>query len=198
MVRHPAGAPLSGGRGQGGGRGLRASPDQAGHRLPREGAGVRGTIAGISGPTVSTGLAGLKLYERVHVGRAMLTGEVVKLEQDRAVIQVYEDTRGLAVGEPVAGCGRPLMVRLGPGLLSGMYDGLQRPLERLAAESGPFIRRGGMLPPLDTGRGWRFTPLRKAGDPLDPGEALGFVEEGSFRHLVLNGGQSGRISRIAA
>lgn len=159
---------------------------------------MKGTIAGISGPTVSTGLAGLKLYERVHVGHAMLTGEVVKLERDRAVIQVYEDTRGLAVGEPVTGCGSPLMVRLGPGLLSGMYDGLQRPLERLAAECGPFLRRGGELHPLDAGRRWRFTPLRKAGDLVAVGEAVGFVDEGGFRHLIFNGERAGRISRIEA
>ena len=80
---------------------------------------MSGKIQGISGPTVTTDLKGLKLYERVYVGHAMLTGEVVRLERDKAVIQVYEDTRGLAVGEPVKGVGMPLTVRLGPGLLGG-------------------------------------------------------------------------------
>jgi len=92
---------------------------------------MSGKILGISGPTVSVDLKGLKLYDRVYVGHAMLTGEVVRIEKDKAVIQVYEDTRGLAGGEPVKGVGMPLTVRLGPGLLGGMFDGLQRPLERL-------------------------------------------------------------------
>ena len=77
---------------------------------------------------MSVDLKGLKLYERVYVGHAMLTGEVVRLERDRAVVQVYEDTRGLANDEPVKGVGMPLTARLGPGLLGGMFDGLQRPL----------------------------------------------------------------------
>ena len=80
---------------------------------------MTGRIQAISGPTVTVDLKGLKLYERVYVGHAMLTGEVVRLEKDKAVIQIYEDTRGLAVGEPVKGVGMPLTVRLGPGLLGG-------------------------------------------------------------------------------
>ena len=92
---------------------------------------MSGKIQAISGPTVTVDLKGLKLYERIYIGHAMLTGEVVRLERDKAVVQVYEDTRGLAVGEPVKGVGMPLTVRLGPGLLGGMFDGLQRPLERL-------------------------------------------------------------------
>ena len=99
-----------------------------------------GKILGISGPTVSVDLKGLKLYERVFVGHGLLTGEVVRLERSHAVIQVYEETRGLGVGEPVKGLGMPLTVRLGPGLMGGMYDGLQRPLERMRQEMGPFIR----------------------------------------------------------
>src|SRR5512146_672030 len=110
---------------------------------------MSGRILGISGPTVTTDLTGLKLYERVYVGHAMLTGEVVRLERDKAVIQVYEDTRGLAAGEPVKGVGMPLTVRLGPGLLGGMFDGLQRPLERLRDSMGPFITGGKEIYALD-------------------------------------------------
>ncbi len=157
---------------------------------------MRGTILGISGPTVSTDLAGLRLYDRVYVGSAMLTGEVVKLEETRAVIQVYEDTRGLAVGGPVEGVDKPLMVQLGPGLLSGMFDGLQRPLERLRGETGPFIRGGRELSPLDPERVWRFLPVKGPDDSVAPGEKLGYVEEGSFRHLIFNGDTAGRIVRI--
>jgi V/A-type H+-transporting ATPase subunit A len=100
---------------------------------------MAGKIKGISGPTVSVEMSGLKLYDRVYVGHAMLTGEVVRLDKDMAVVQIYEDTRGLGIGEPVKGVGMPLTVRLGPRLLSGMFDGLQRPLKRLRDDMGPFI-----------------------------------------------------------
>ena len=147
---------------------------------------MTGRILGISGPTVRTDLKGLKLYERVYVGHALLTGEVVRLEQEKAVIQVYEDTRGLALGEPVKGVGMPLTVRLSTGLISGMFDGLQRPLERMRDESGPFLRISKEIAPLDYLRKWRFHPLRKKGETVGPGEDVGFVEEGTFRHYLMN------------
>jgi len=147
---------------------------------------VTGRIIGISGPTVSVDLKGLKLYERVYVGNAMLTGEVVRLEQEKSTIQVYENTRGLAIGEPVKGSGSPLTVRLSTGLLSGMFDGLQRPLERMRDEMGPFIKIGREFAPLDYLRKWRFHPLRKKGEEVGPGEELGYIEEGPFRHFVMN------------
>lgn len=145
-----------------------------------------GRILGISGPTVSVDLKGLKLYERVYVGHAMLTGEVVRLEQDKAVIQVYENTHGLAIGEPVKGVGMPLTVRLTAGLLSGMFDGLQRPLERMRDELGPFIKASKEFAPVDYLKKWRFHPLRKKGEEVGPGEDLGYIEEGPFRHYVMN------------
>ena len=147
---------------------------------------MTGRIIGISGPTVSVDLKGLKLYERVYVGNAMLTGEVVRLEQEKSTIQVYENTRGLAIGEPVKGSGSPLTVRLSAGLLSGMFDGLQRPLERMRDEMGPFIKIGREFAPLDYLRKWRFHPLRKKGEEVGPGEELGYIEEGPFRHFVMN------------
>jgi V/A-type H+-transporting ATPase subunit A len=147
---------------------------------------VTGRILGISGPTVSVDLKGLKLYERVYVGHAMLTGEVVRLEQEKAVIQVYEDTRGLAIGEPVKGVGMPLTVRLGTGLLSSMFDGLQRPLKRMRDEMGPFMRISKEIAPLDYVVKWRFHPLLKKGDAVGPGGDVGFLEEGAFRHYVMN------------
>ncbi len=146
---------------------------------------MSGRILGISGPTVSSDLKGLKLYERVYVGRAMLTGEVVRIERDKTVIQVYEDTRGLAGGEPVKGVGMPLTVRLGPGLLGGMFDGLQRPLERLREEMGHFITGGREMYALDYTKRWKFTPLRKAGDEVRPGEIIGSVQEGPFEHFIM-------------
>jgi len=159
---------------------------------------MSGKILGISGPTVSVDLKGLKLYERVYVGHAMLTGEVVRIEKDRAVVQVYEDTRGLAASEPVKGVGRPLTVRLGPGLLGGMFDGLQRPLERLKAEMGPFITGSREIYALDYMKRWEFASVLKNGDVVRPGQVIGTVQEGQFQHSLMSGpDESGTIARIA-
>jgi V/A-type H+-transporting ATPase subunit A len=156
-----------------------------------------GKIQSISGPTVSADLKGLKLYERVYVGHAMLTGEVVRLERDKVVIQVYEDTRGLAVGEPVKGVGMPLTVRLGPGLLGGMFDGLQRPLERLREEMGPFITGGRELYALDYMKRWDFSPALKPNDEVVGGTVMGTVNEGAFKHYIMSGPEeSGTIEQI--
>ena len=114
---------------------------------------MHGSIIGISGPTVTVDLPGLQLYERVTVGHAALMGEVVRLERGRAVVQLYESTRGLGIGEPVAATGRQLTVRLGPGLLGHMFDGLQRPLEAMRQKHGPFIRPGETLATLADGDG---------------------------------------------
>jgi len=143
-----------------------------------------GRITGIAGPTVTSDIRGLKLCDMVLVGEAELTGEVVRLEEDRAVVQVYEDTRGLCIGEPVRGTGLPLTVRLGPGLLSSMYDGLQRPLERLRDTTGPFIRTGPALSPLEHDRVWHFSPSRKSGDEVAANDVLGHVAEGPFANPV--------------
>jgi V/A-type H+-transporting ATPase subunit A len=158
---------------------------------------MTGKIIGISGPTVSVDLKGLCLYERVFVGHAMLTGEVVRIEQDRAVVQVYEDTRGLAVGEPIKRLGKPLTVRLGPGLLRRIFDGLQRPLERLRDESGPLITHGIEMDALDMEKKWKFHPFKKKGDSITSGEPLGYVEEGVFKHIIrYQNNPGGRISRL--
>jgi V/A-type H+-transporting ATPase subunit A len=145
-----------------------------------------GIIRGISGPTVIAEAKGLKLYDRVYVGRPMLTGEVVRLEEGRSIIQVYEDTRGLSIGEPVKSTGMPLTVRLGPGLLSSIFDGLQRPLKRLEEEIGPFITGGRELYGLDYLRRWSFFPLKKKGDEVLEGDFFGYVEEGSFKHYLIS------------
>jgi V/A-type H+-transporting ATPase subunit A len=155
---------------------------------------MTGKIMAISGPTVTADLKGLKLYERVFVGDDMLTGEVVRLDRNSAVIQVYEDTRGLAVGEPIRGTGRPLTVRLGPGLLSGMFDGLQRPLSRLKEETGPFIKRGKEIEALDRTKRWKFSALTRKGDEVAFGNDLGYAEEGHFKHFIPCGCERGKIS----
>jgi len=156
-----------------------------------------GKILGISGPTVSVDLKGLKLYERVFVGHGLLTGEVVRLERSHAVIQVYEETRGLGVGEPVKGLGMPLTVRLGPGLMGSMYDGLQRPLERMRKEMGPFIRVWKEMYGLDYIKRWNFTPAVKPGDELRYGMIVGEVQEGSFKHYIMCGAEKGTVDWVA-
>jgi V/A-type H+-transporting ATPase subunit A len=158
---------------------------------------VSGRIIGISGPTVSVDLRGLKLYERVVVGHAGLMGEVVRLEQGRAVVQVYENTRGLGVGEPVIGTGTQLTARLGPGLLHQMFDGLQRPLEALHQAQGAFIRPGEASAWTPTARTLRFFPAKSPGDSVQVGEPLGYVEEGSFRHPILATECGGTLESVA-
>jgi len=157
-----------------------------------------GKILGISGPTVSVDLKGLKLYERVFVGHGLLTGEVVRLERSHAVIQVYEETRGLGVGEPVKGLGMPLTVRLGPGLMGNMYDGLQRPLERMRKEMGPFIRVWKEMYGLDYIKRWTFTPAVAPGDVLQYGMVIGEVQEGAFKHYIMCGAETGTVASIAS
>jgi len=157
---------------------------------------MNGRIIGISGPTVSVELAGLRLYERVNVGRAGLMGEVVRLEKERAIVQVYESTRGLCVGEPVAGTGAQLTVRLGPGLLNQMFDGLQRPLAALRETQGPFILPGsgaGQVLPSST---LHFEPVRQPGDAVADGDVVGYAQEGSFRHAVRAAGAAGKLRSI--
>lgn len=121
---------------------------------------MSGRIIGISGPTVSVDAAGLRLYERVLLGHARLMGEVVRLERSRAIVQVYEGTRGLGAGEPVECTGTELTVRLGPALLGQMFDGLQRPLAQVLEQQGPFIRIGATPPAVDAGAGSLEWPVR--------------------------------------
>ncbi len=158
---------------------------------------MSGTITGIAGPTVTVDLKGLRLYEIVLVGKAGLTGEVVRLERERAVLQVYEDTRGLAAGEAVRGTARTLTARLGPGLLGGIFDGLQRPLEKLLERDGPFIGSGSSASLLDSPRQWSFTQVKGAGDRVTAGEIIGRVEEGAFQHLV-SAPRDGELASLTA
>jgi V/A-type H+-transporting ATPase subunit A len=158
---------------------------------------MTGKVTGISGATVSTDLAGLRLYELVLVGEDMLAGEVVRVEKGRAVVQVYEDTRALGIGEPVRGTGRPLVVWLGPGLLGGTFDGLQRPLEKLRDQTGDFVGRAREMRAVDPEAQWQFSPLRSAGQEITRGQDVGYFEEGPFRHFVtFMDGTEGERSRV--
>ncbi|MCK9230307.1 MAG: V-type ATP synthase subunit A [Syntrophales bacterium] len=146
-----------------------------------------GKIWRISGPVViAEDMRGSQVYEVVDVGDDRLTGEIIGLEGDKAVIQVYEDTAGLRVGEPVTGTQEILMVELGPGMVGNIYDGVQRSLVTMQDEIGDFIVRGTRTPPLDRDKKWHFTPTVKAGDTVREGDIIGSVPEtGLIEHKIM-------------
>ncbi|HDQ07845.1 MAG TPA: V-type ATP synthase subunit A [Methanoculleus sp.] len=147
---------------------------------------MTGRIIRITGPVVEAdGMRGALMYELVHAGTDALIGEIIGLAEDVATIQVYEDTTGIAPGEPVERTGAPLSVELGPGLLGMVYDGIQRPLEVIRNEMGDFIIRGATLPALDRRRTYAFTPVAEAGGKAVPGTVIGTVAEGRFVHRIL-------------
>ncbi len=159
-----------------------------------------GRIIRVTGPlVVADGMKGSKMYEVVRVGEMGLIGEIIRLEGDRAVIQVYEETAGVKPGEPVEGTGTSLAVELGPGLLTSIYDGIQRPLEILRTKSGDFIARGLTAPALPRDKRWHFTPKVKVGDRVVGGDVLGVVPETSIiEHRVLvPPGVEGEVVEIA-
>ncbi|MBI3640148.1 MAG: V-type ATP synthase subunit A [Thaumarchaeota archaeon] len=137
-----------------------------------------GIVSRISGPVVlASGLEGAQMFDVVRIGELGLVGEIIRLEGNKATIQVYEDTTGLRPGEKVINTKRPLSMQLGPGLLTSIYDGIQRPLDVLRAQSGDFISRGNVIPALDQTKKWDFVPLKKKGDHVSPGEIIGEVQE---------------------
>ncbi|MEO9294369.1 MAG: V-type ATP synthase subunit A [Nitrososphaera sp.] len=139
---------------------------------------AKGRIVWVSGPAVKAdGMAAAKMYETVEVGDSKLIGEVIRLTGDVAFIQVYESTSGLKPGEPVVGTGQPLSVLLGPGVIGKIYDGIQRPLDEIAAKSGAFIGRGIQTSPVDMKKKYHFKPSMKKGDEVGPGSILGTVDE---------------------
>ncbi len=147
---------------------------------------IVGAISRISGPVVlSEGMRGSRMYDVVKVGEQKLNGEIIRLDGNQAVIQVYEDTTGLQVGEEVSNTGLPLSVELGPGLLSSIYDGIQRPLPLLAEKSGSFISKGISLPGLLHDKKWGFNPRAKKGDHVTGGDVIGTVTEYHLEHRVM-------------
>lgn len=140
------------------------------------------------------------LYELVRVGAAGLLGEVIRVRGETATLQVYEDTAGLRVGEPVAATGRALTVELGPGLLGSVLDGVGRPLAGLAQATGDFIQPGVALPTLDRARRWAFTAAVRPGDRVSGGDVLGTIEErpGIAHRVLVPPGVSGIVASIEA
>ncbi len=147
---------------------------------------IAGVISRISGPVVlSDKMRGSKMYDVVKVGTEELNGEIIRLDGDLAVVQVYEDTSGLKVGERVVNTDTPLSVELGPGLLSSIYDGIQRPLTELVKKSGSFISRGISVPGIDREKKWEFTPTAKKGDRISGGNIIGTVKEYHIEHRIM-------------
>jgi len=158
-----------------------------------------GKIVRIAGPVVgAVGLENIRLHDMALVGEKKLVGEVIRVFGNQATIQVYEDTSGVRMGEPVYNTGFPLIVELGPGLMGQVYDGLQRPLTLLAEKQGEFLQRGVATDPLLREKLWDFTPCVKTGDLVQPGMMVGTVEETTaLQHRILcPPGKSGRVVEV--
>jgi len=137
-----------------------------------------GRILKVAGPLViAEGMGTSRMYDVVKVSEKRLVGEVIELEGDKASIQVYEDTGGIGPGEPVYPTYEPLSVELGPGMIEGIYDGVQRPLSDIADKTGAFIARGVEVPALPRGKRWQFKPTVKKGDKVVAGDIIGTVAE---------------------
>ena len=153
-----------------------------------------GVIYRISGPVVTAMGISPRMYEVVRVGDEGLMGEVIELHGDQSVIQVYEETSGIKPGEPVVRTGQTLSVQLGPGLLTQIYDGIQRPLPKLEETMGVFITRGVDADGLDLVKEWEFKPSAKAGDEVVPGQVIGIVQETeTIEHRVMVPPKSGGV-----
>ncbi|MER7243118.1 V-type ATP synthase subunit A [Kribbella sp. NPDC000426] len=146
-----------------------------------------GRVARVSGPVISaTGLPRARLFDVVRVGAERLLGEVIKIDGEVVVTQVFEDTTGLRVGEPVEATGEPLYAELGPGLLGSILDGTQRPLQNLSTSGDLYIAKGADPPRLDRDLRWDFRPVVEPGDRVGPGDILGTVSEGrAIEHRIL-------------
>ncbi len=139
---------------------------------------IIGQVKRVNGPVIEVmGITDAQMFELVRVGKQNLIGELIKLEPESAVVQVYEDTTGIAPYDPVYGAGRQLSVELGPGMIGNIYDGIQRPLEAIREVSGIYIDRGISVPSLDRQKKWHFVPLAKKGQSISGGTVLGTVRE---------------------
>ncbi|AHE99784.1 V-type ATP synthase subunit A [Thioalkalivibrio paradoxus] len=160
-----------------------------------------GTVRDINGPIVTIELPGIRHGEQVKIGDFGLFGEVISLSGATAVVQTYESTDGVRPGEPAVGLGWPLSVELGPGLMGGIFDGVQRPLEKIALQSGDYIRRGIDVAALDRSREWAFEPNREleVGQAIAPGTILGTVQETEtvVHRILVPPGVHGELEEIA-
>ncbi|AUB82958.1 V-type ATP synthase subunit A [Candidatus Thiodictyon syntrophicum] len=160
-----------------------------------------GVIRDINGPIVTVEMPGARNGEQVKIGELGLFGEVISLSGLRAVVQTYESTDGVRPGEVCVGLGFPLSVELGPGLMGGIFDGVQRPLEKIALQSGDYIRRGINVPALDRARQWAFTPNPdlEPGAQVGSGSVLGTVQEtlAVLHRILVPPGIAGELEDLA-
>ncbi len=159
----------------------------------------QGEIIRVAGPlVVASGCLGAKMYDMVRIGEMGLIGEIIELKGENAFIQVYEDTIGIGPGEPVYLTDMPLSVELGPGLISSIFDGIQRPLDVIRKREGDFVTRGIDVPPLDRQKVWTFTPLVEEGQEVIEGDFLGEVEETPLikHRIMVPPGITGQVKEI--
>jgi V/A-type H+-transporting ATPase subunit A len=160
---------------------------------------IKGKVISVNGPIVKAlGLQGIKMFDIAEVGPDRLIGEVIRLLDDVAVIQVYEDNTGLRPGDEVVSYCRPLSVLLGPGLISNIYDGIQRPLVGISELCGSYIKKGIKLSPLDVKKKWEFNPSISNGENVKDGDVLGEIKESPLvvHKVLIPPGVSGRLTDI--
>ena len=160
---------------------------------------MSGKVIKVAGPlVVAEGLSDANVSDVVRVGPQQLIGEILNMTGDRASIQVYEETTGLGPGAEVVTTGVPLSVELGPGMLEGIYDGIQRPLTEIRELCGHTIARGISVPALDREKKWSFHPTVKVGDSVVPGDVIGTVQETSaiLHKILVPAGKGGTVKSI--
>lgn len=159
-----------------------------------------GRIVKVAGPLViAEGMRDANMFDVVRVSEKRLIGEIIEMHGDRASVQVYEETAGLGTGEKVESTGMPLSVELGPGLIRGIYDGIQRPLEKIREVAGNNLTRGIEVPSLDRSIKWHFYPTAQVGDRVEPGDILGYVNETEVvKHkIMVPVGTEGTLTRLS-
>ncbi len=147
----------------------------------------KGKIVKVAGPLViAEGMRDANMFDVVRVSSQRLIGEIIEIHGDRASVQVYEETAGLGTGEEVESTGMPLSVELGPGLIKGIFDGIQRPLEAIMRVAGNSLKRGIEVPSLDREKKWHFYPTMKPGECVTGGDVVGYVNETDVvKHKIL-------------
>ena len=162
---------------------------------------ITGNIIKIAGPViVGNGMKGTQMYEMVKVGNDNLIGEIIELEGDTATIQVYEETAGMKPGEPIESTGGPLSVELGPGIIGSIFDGIQRPLEKIKFLTGDYLQRGVSVPSLDKEKKWTFNPILTAGSEVKGGDVIGEVQETSaiLQKIMIPPSVEGKLISVAS
>jgi len=160
-----------------------------------------GTIKKVAGPLViAKGMRDANMFDVVRVSKQRLIGEIIEMHGDEASVQVYEETSGLGPGEPVESMNVPLSVELGPGLISSIFDGIQRPLDDIMKLSGNNLKRGVEVPSLKRDIKWNFVPVAKPGDEVEPGDVLGTVQETEsvVQKIMVPAGVTGTVKEIKA